>query len=181
VNFDSDEKVVAFRKETGINVSTCASLRDWLVSLEEEGQDIASLDIACHDVKAVVKKDEAGDVLGRVFDVQVKEECVFMPAPTPRKMGSATAPTWEDAGSFAITGAADGWELAAGGHHKLGYLQLLPRWLTTRNEQMQAVTPEKPGVYIWLAQCSSKAENWSSWLRTCGFRFSSLSHDVRNI
>jgi len=149
VHFDSDETVAAFRKETdALNVSKCTSLRDWLVSLEEDGQDVASLDVACHEVSAVVKKDEAGDVLGRAFTVQVKEVCVFLPSPTPRKIGSANAPTWEDAGSFAVTGKADGWELAAGGQHKLGYLQVIPRWLTTRNEQMQAVTPEKPGLYF---------------------------------
>ena len=149
VDFQDDEKIAAFRLDSdGQRSSRLCSLREWLIDLESKGQDVTTLDFACHEVSAKVQKDGAGDVLGRAFDVKGKEQCIFLPGPTPRKLKSATPPNWEDAGSFVIPGISDAWELQAGGGHKLGYVHLKPRWLTTRNEQMQAITPEKPGIYF---------------------------------
>lgn len=146
VQFPDDEMIAAFRSDSdGQRTSRLCSLRDWLVDLESKGQDVTTLDFACHEVSAKVNRDGAGDVLGRAFDVKVKEQCIFIPGQTPRKIKSATPPNWEDAGSFVITGGPDGWD---GGSHKLGYVQIKPRWLTTKNEQMQAITPEKPGIYF---------------------------------
>lgn len=149
VQFPNDEKIAAWRFDSdGQRTSKVCSLRNWLIDLESQGQDVATLDFACHEVSAQVQKDGAGDVLGRAFDVKVKEQCVFVPAPTPRKLKSATPPNWEDAGSFVIAGGPGSWELQSSGEHKLGYVQVMPRWMTTRSEQMQAITPEKPGIYI---------------------------------
>jgi hypothetical protein len=149
VNFPNDEKIAAFRADSdGQRSATLCSLRDWLVGLEDAGQDVATLDFACHEVTAQVQKDSAGDILGRSFNVKAKEQCAFVPTATPRKLKSSNPPNWEDAGSYVIAGGADGWDLQASGCHKLGYLQLFPRWLCTRNEQMQAVTPEKPGIFF---------------------------------
>ena len=103
VGFHEDTKEAFFRTD-GDGQETCKGmpLRHWLVQLEQAGADIQALDFACHSVKPGTEKDAAGDAKARVFKVEKKNECVFVPTPTPRKVGSTKPPTWEDAGSLVI-------------------------------------------------------------------------------
>ena len=149
MDFLDDEKVAAFRTESEAQrASTLCRVRDWLLKLEESGQDIKGVDFACHDVTPLVQKDAAGDVLGRAYTIKVKEPCVFVPTPTPRKVNSANPPSWEDAGSLIVLDNLANWNAQSNGCHSAGFLQILPRWLSRSNEQMQAITPEKPGIYV---------------------------------
>ena len=149
VQFSDDEKVAAFRSDgEGQRTSKLCTLRDCLLALEEKGQDVTGLDFACHEVTPQVQKDAAGDVLGRAFEIKVKEPCVFVPAATPRKVNSSNPPNWEDAGSYCLMQQMASWNMQSDGRHQAGLVQIIPRWLSTVSEQMQAITPEKPGIYL---------------------------------
>ena len=149
VQFLDDEATAAFRKDSDSQrSSTVTSMREWLLAQEEAGLDVSALDFACHEVVPVIKKDAAGDVLGRMYQVSVKEQCVFVPAATPRKLNSGNPPTWEDAGSVVILKNLSAWNLLGNCCHQAGILKVVARWQCTANEQMQAITPEKPGIYL---------------------------------
>lgn len=75
------------------------------------------------------------------------DPCVFLPSRTPRKVGSAKAPDWEDAGSLSVSGqATKNWNLEEGTHNS-GNLSLKHRWLYSDGEQGQTCNPEKPGLF----------------------------------
>ena len=149
VQFLDDEATAAFRKVVDSQrSSTATSMPEWLLAQEDAGLDVTTLDVACHEVKPVVKKDAAGDILGRMFQVAVTEQCVFVPALTPRKLNSGNPPNWEDAGSLVVLKNLSAWNLDGSCCHQAGVLKILARWQSAPTEHMQAITPEKPGIYL---------------------------------
>ncbi|CAJ1395061.1 unnamed protein product [Effrenium voratum] len=146
--FNSDTEEAVFRKAAD-SAKECKlrTLRSWLNEQEQLGCDIQAVEFACHSLKPGSEKDSAGDTTGRVYEVQVTDPCVFLPSRTPRKVGSAKAPDWEDAGSLSVSGqATKNWNLEEGTHNS-GNLSLKHRWLYSDGEQGQTCNPEKPGLF----------------------------------
>ena len=58
IGFTEDVQSAAFRSDKDPQKANILSpLRDWLLSLEAAGQDIQSLEFACHTVEPSVSKD----------------------------------------------------------------------------------------------------------------------------
>ena len=74
------------------------------------------------------------------------EACIFVPSPTPRKLGNKRShPDWDDVGSVAIFSAEGGWK---DGVQSKGLVSLVQRWVLNDGDQGLMCNPEKPGIYL---------------------------------
>ena len=120
-------------------------LSNFLQHLEDKCDvQISDTPFACHKITATTKKDNAGDIIGREYTIQVESPCVFVPMPTPRK----TAAGWGEAGSFLCTGDAAGqWDFETGLHIK-GNLAFKNYLKYGNTEQHQGILPDKVAIYL---------------------------------
>ena len=107
--------------------------------------DLNNTTFACHKLQAAAKKDEAGDVVDRVYTINCTEEtCAYKPNPTPRKSNAL----WEDAGSHMCSGSAAGnWDWKTGLHIG-GNLRLVDYLKHGVSEQQVGIFPDKIAIYL---------------------------------
>ena len=102
------------------------------------------LPFACHKLTKSVAKDEGGNTLARVYEVENNEKCAFVAKPLPAK----NAATKNDAGSILCCGGAGAkwnWET---GLHTDGLLTLNHHLKYDASAQQKGVVPQQIAVYV---------------------------------